>query len=200
MQHHAILFLGKQYWHPLTCDTPARLSSTWAFSASCLVSWQCCAAQRQGLMRCRCQNVRMTPLQSSPPCDAVRTRDTLLRNAARDAARRDLPINELFYNLETRAVEDWPLHHRILSRYRASASILLSSLQDAARRDLTINALFYNLETRAVEDFTGRGLEDMRAGVIRTPLQPRETFMDGETIWRGLTVEMLGEKEGCAHW
>lgn len=50
------------------------------------------------------------------------------------------------------------------------------------RRDLTINALFYNLDTRSVEDFSGRGLDDLRAGVICTPLAPRETFMDGEAL------------------
>lgn len=69
-------------------------------------------------------------------------------------------------------------------------------LQDALRRDTTINALFYNVHTRRVEDFTGKvippfrnvpysqlttlrqGLEDLRNGTIRTPLPPRETFLD----------------------
>lgn len=51
--------------------------------------------------------------------------------------------------------------------------------QDAFRRDFTINALFYNLNEGAVEDFTGRGLDDLRSGIIRTPLPPKETFMDG---------------------
>lgn len=54
--------------------------------------------------------------------------------------------------------------------------------QDALRRDFTINSLFYNLNERAVEDLTGRGLQDLRAGVMRTPLPPNETFMDG--TWR----------------
>ncbi|GMF27097.1 unnamed protein product [Phytophthora lilii] len=49
---------------------------------------------------------------------------------------------------------------------------------DASRRDLTINALFYNLHTREVEDFTGRGVEDLKAGVIRTPKEPVQTFLD----------------------
>ena len=31
-----------------------------------------------------------------------------------------------------------------------------------------------------MEDFTGRGLDDLRHGIIRTPLAPRETFLDGE--------------------
>ncbi|OCH92693.1 hypothetical protein OBBRIDRAFT_726351 [Obba rivulosa] len=51
-------------------------------------------------------------------------------------------------------------------------------LQDALRRDITINALFYNVHTRAVEDHTQKGLEDLRTGTIRTPLAPRETFLD----------------------
>ena len=51
--------------------------------------------------------------------------------------------------------------------------------QDAERRDFTINALFYNLHSREVEDFTGRGLDDLRDGIVRTPLDPRVTFLDG---------------------
>lgn len=30
-----------------------------------------------------------------------------------------------------------------------------------------------------VEDFTGRGVADLREGIIRTPLPPTETFLDG---------------------
>ncbi|KAF9296347.1 hypothetical protein BGZ74_010383 [Mortierella antarctica] len=48
--------------------------------------------------------------------------------------------------------------------------------EDAFRRDITINALFYNIHTRTVEDFTGKGLEDLKNGYIRTPLEPFETF------------------------
>ncbi|KDD75799.1 hypothetical protein H632_c494p1 [Helicosporidium sp. ATCC 50920] len=51
-------------------------------------------------------------------------------------------------------------------------------LQDALRRDFTVNALFYNLHSRSVEDFTGRGLADLRRGLIKTPLPPKETFLD----------------------
>jgi tRNA nucleotidyltransferase (CCA-adding enzyme) len=49
--------------------------------------------------------------------------------------------------------------------------------EDALRRDATINALFYNLHTDQVEDFS-TGLEDLAAHRIRTPLNPRTTFMD----------------------
>lgn len=50
--------------------------------------------------------------------------------------------------------------------------------EDAFRRDLTINALFYNLHSSQVEDYTGRGLSDLQEGIVRTPLPPRETFLD----------------------
>lgn len=50
--------------------------------------------------------------------------------------------------------------------------------EDALRRDATVNALFYNLHTGEVEDFTGRGLSDMEAKLIRTPMAPYQTFKD----------------------
>ncbi|KAF1810506.1 hypothetical protein P152DRAFT_467879 [Eremomyces bilateralis CBS 781.70] len=49
---------------------------------------------------------------------------------------------------------------------------------DALRRDATVNALFYNLNTSKVEDYTGRGLNDMEKKLIRTPLEPYQTFND----------------------
>ncbi|KAG6366888.1 hypothetical protein INS49_001069 [Diaporthe citri] len=49
--------------------------------------------------------------------------------------------------------------------------------EDALRRDATVNALFYNIHTGDVEDFVG-GLPDMEAGIIRTPMDPFQTFMD----------------------
>jgi hypothetical protein len=50
--------------------------------------------------------------------------------------------------------------------------------EDAMRRDATVNAMFYNLNTSQIEDFTGRGFQDMEAKVIRTPLEPYQTFKD----------------------
>ncbi|KAL9600387.1 MAG: hypothetical protein Q9219_003237 [cf. Caloplaca sp. 3 TL-2023] len=50
--------------------------------------------------------------------------------------------------------------------------------EDALRRDFTINSLFYNLDTSEIEDLTGRGLEDLKNKVIRTPLPPYQTFKD----------------------
>lgn len=51
-------------------------------------------------------------------------------------------------------------------------------MEDALRRDITINALFYNLHTEQVEDFTGKGLEDLKNKLVRTPLPPLQTFID----------------------
>ncbi len=50
--------------------------------------------------------------------------------------------------------------------------------EDALRRDATVNALFYNLHTSLVEDFTGKGLDDMKQKIIRTPMEPYQTFKD----------------------
>jgi tRNA nucleotidyltransferase (CCA-adding enzyme) len=50
--------------------------------------------------------------------------------------------------------------------------------EDALRRDATINALFYNIHTEQVEDLTGKGLEDLKDKIMRTPLDPYQTFRD----------------------
>lgn len=50
--------------------------------------------------------------------------------------------------------------------------------EDAYRRDATVNALFYNLQEDKVEDFTKNGLQDLKQGIIRTPLSPFQTFND----------------------
>ncbi|KAJ3268809.1 CCA tRNA nucleotidyltransferase, mitochondrial [Terramyces sp. JEL0728] len=51
-------------------------------------------------------------------------------------------------------------------------------LEDALRRDITINSLFYNLHSNKVEDYTGKGIDDLRNSLIRTPLSPYQTFLD----------------------
>lgn len=50
--------------------------------------------------------------------------------------------------------------------------------KDAERRDFNFNALFYNIDTGTIEDFTGNGLEDLKNKIVRTPLNPKITFMD----------------------
>lgn len=46
------------------------------------------------------------------------------------------------------------------------------------RRDLTINSLLRNISTDQVLDLTGKGLVDIKFGIIRTPLDPDITFND----------------------
>ncbi|KAK1275469.1 hypothetical protein QJS04_geneDACA001839 [Acorus gramineus] len=50
--------------------------------------------------------------------------------------------------------------------------------EDAYRRDLTINSLFYNINNNSIEDLTGRGIQDLKSGIIETPLPPKSTFLD----------------------
>lgn len=50
--------------------------------------------------------------------------------------------------------------------------------QDAMRRDATLNSIFYNIMEDKIEDFTGYGIEDLKNGILRTPLPPRQTFID----------------------
>jgi tRNA nucleotidyltransferase/poly(A) polymerase len=53
-----------------------------------------------------------------------------------------------------------------------------SPAEDAFRRDLTINSLFYNVNNGQVEDWTGRGFDDLRRGIVATPLAPLTTLLD----------------------
>ncbi|KAJ8655637.1 hypothetical protein O0I10_008726 [Lichtheimia ornata] len=75
-----------------------------------------------------------------------------------------------FANLRTEVYDD---DSRI-----PSAIAFGTPTEDAYRRDTTINSLFYNINTCQVEDFTGTGLSDLEQGLIRTPLEPFETFRD----------------------
>ena len=50
--------------------------------------------------------------------------------------------------------------------------------EDAYRRDLTINSMFYNIKEGAVEDYTKMGESDLKLGIVRTPLEPLQTFLD----------------------
>ena len=63
-----------------------------------------------------------------------------------------------------------------------------TATEDAHRRDFTLNALFFNVTESVrrgtsstdacVEDLTGRGLDDLEHGLLRTPLAAFETLRD----------------------
>ncbi len=50
--------------------------------------------------------------------------------------------------------------------------------EDCFRRDFTVNTLYRNIKTGEILDMTGRGIHDIKEGIIRTPLDPYETFDD----------------------
>ncbi|PHH89963.1 hypothetical protein CDD83_4853 [Cordyceps sp. RAO-2017] len=68
--------------------------------------------------------------------------------------------------------------------------------EDAFRRDATVNSLFFHLQKQEVVDLTGQGLDDLEAKIMRTPLDPRQTFMDDPL--RALRLIRLGSKLGFA--
>jgi poly(A) polymerase len=49
--------------------------------------------------------------------------------------------------------------------------------EDIWRRDFTVNALCQTLDGHVL-DITGRGLDDLRRGILRTPLEPEQTFSE----------------------
>ncbi len=65
--------------------------------------------------------------------------------------------------------------------------------EDVWRRDFTINALCQRMDGEVL-DVTGRGIDDLRAGILRTPLEPDETFSeDPLRMFRGARfVAQLG--------
>lgn len=53
------------------------------------------------------------------------------------------------------------------------------TLEDEAyRRDLTLNSLMMNVSNEEIIDITGRGIDDIKNGIIRTPLDANVTFKD----------------------
>lgn len=70
---------------------------------------------------------------------------------------------------------------------RNPAVVFGSIKDDCFRRDFTVNSLYYDITNRQMVDITGRGIADMNAGILRTPLDPDETFNDDPVrILRGL--------------
>ena len=86
------------------------------------------------------------------------------------ATARFMGLNLDFVNLRS---EEYAENSRIPEKMEFG-----TPKQDAERRDLTINSLFYNLHTGYVEDFTEKGVDDIKNGIIRTPLDPMKTFID----------------------
>uniref|UniRef100_A0A7S3JSV2 Poly A polymerase head domain-containing protein n=1 Tax=Aureoumbra lagunensis TaxID=44058 RepID=A0A7S3JSV2_9STRA len=76
-----------------------------------------------------------------------------------------------FVNLRSEAYAD--------AQSRVPTSVHFGTpLEDALRRDFTVNALFFNVHTKRIEDYTQKGWADLRAGVLRTPLEAKITLLD----------------------
>lgn len=59
--------------------------------------------------------------------------------------------------------------------------------EDSSRRDYTCNALYKNLHTRQVLDPTGRGIKDLKAGLLVTPSEPGMIYrQDPVRMLRGI--------------
>lgn len=50
--------------------------------------------------------------------------------------------------------------------------------EDCYRRDLTINSLYRSISTGEIIDITGKGINDIKNNIIRTPCDPNITFSD----------------------
>ena len=57
-------------------------------------------------------------------------------------------------------------------------NVIGTPLTDSERRDLSINSLFYNINEKKVEDWTKKGLDDLKNGIIATPIDAEITFKD----------------------
>jgi tRNA nucleotidyltransferase (CCA-adding enzyme) len=110
-----------------------------------------------------------------------------------EAAKRGIESAEIrgFYHiernpgkgkhLETTSAQIFGLEVDFVNLRRdPEAGLKFSSLaaEDAFRRDANVNAIFYNVDTQEIEDHTKKGLADIQARVLRTPLDPRITFTD----------------------
>ena len=51
-------------------------------------------------------------------------------------------------------------------------------LEDAQRRDLSMNSLFYNINEDKIEDWTKKGINDLKNGIIDTPIESEIIFKD----------------------
>jgi poly(A) polymerase len=95
--------------------------------------------------------------------------------------RRLVSADELAANAEDEILDGLPeseptadeLRDRLVHRDNTFGT----AEEDAFRRDFTINALFYDIGTFSIIDYTG-GLQDLRAGLIRSIGDPMERFQE----------------------
>lgn len=70
---------------------------------------------------------------------------------------------------------------------RCPEMVFGSVVEDCYRRDFTANSLYYDISRGGMLDLTQKGVADMKAGILRTPMDPDATFHDDPVrILRGL--------------
>lgn len=80
---------------------------------------------------------------------------------------------------------------------RKPSSVRHASIkEDAMRRDFCCNAVYKNVVTGDILDPTGRGVEDIKNKILRTPLDPKITYKDDPL--RMLRVIRFAAKKGFA--
>ena len=85
--------------------------------------------------------------------------------------------------------------------YKPHEVVAATIEQDVIRREFTFNTLLWRLsdlkdgaQGAEIIDLTGKGLEDLQAGVMRTPVDPDKTFTDDPT--RMLRAIKFGARQG----
>lgn len=79
-----------------------------------------------------------------------------------------------------------------IEEYDADGQTLLQTRfcsleEDSSRRDYTCNALYKNLHTGKILDPTGTGIDDLKAGLLRTPSDPYQIYrQDPVRMLRGI--------------
>ena len=81
-------------------------------------------------------------------------------------------------HLETATIKICEIWIDFVNLRSEEENVLGTPLIDAERRDLSINSLFYNINEEKVEDWTKNGINDLKNGIISTPIDAQITFKD----------------------
>lgn len=81
-------------------------------------------------------------------------------------------------NLFGQSIDFVQARSEIYSDSRIPTTKESTAQEDALRRDFNLNTLFFNINENRLEDFTGKGIQDLKEGILRTPLSAKQTFID----------------------
>jgi tRNA nucleotidyltransferase (CCA-adding enzyme) len=141
------------------------------------VQSQAYAATKRGPVRLSCRPMSSVGIIAANPAQSkhleTATMHVIATTTSSDDGNADSTVTTLSLDFcQLRSAEVYSDSSRIPTIQIGTA------LEDAQRRDFTVNALFYNVTSRLVEDWTGRGVPDLRARRLVTPLDAHVTFQD----------------------